>query len=1191
MRFVFLLFITSVLFITGISQAQEAIPYSGNSASQSFIQEKPGHITGALIINDSVKVIDTDMTEMVNIIVEYKDTPLFMLQIDSKIKKPVTASYMSRQTQFSSDLPGLYEKANKAYNVQLGLPQKKREYFKLFSGASLSVPRAMISMISSLPYVRKVYMDKILKVNLRESVRLIGADSVWSKFNDEGDSIVIGIIDTGVDYLHPALGGGFGKGFKVMGGYDFVNRDNNPMDDHGHGTHVAGIAAADGTEIKGVAPKALLMAYKVLNKDGEGFESDCIAAVERTVDPNEDNNTEDMLDVVNMSLGAEEGNPFDPMSQAVNNAVRLGVTFCISAGNSGRDYRISSPGSSELAITVGATDKSTRLAYFSSKGPSKRLFAIKPEILAPGVGIRSCFLNGDYKTLDGTSMASPMVAGVCALLKHMHRNWTPKMIKSAIMATAKDYNLCPMSYGAGFLNAPKAMDVKSFAFPSGLSFGIDSMNSRAWIRKDTISILNESTSTQSYNITVDGLASGITLDVDRNVLLLQPGESGKVVFTLSVDNKTIEHMYMESYSYGGKVNIRGSADTLAIPWAFVRGPFVQVNFAKPPVFSFIYGTHDWRTLENEWTSNDLNQAEILLSKGSYSLISIFSDTENGIPALYFVDKPFSLGGFSSIYAGPSDAGNSIRVNGVDESGRKFSSLPNSRNNFFFSFPNYGVFSNARQGLYYSFSSDYILKVSNTTIFTAINAGQFQFDPAMDNAVRILRFPLMSNVTDSVNLTNSPSGFLKRTITINQPEGSEASISNCFNAPLNKIIIDDPSSRIKSPKWKGVLYMTPETDNSFAHSAIIQSLKENGVPNWTSGSLLARYGAVGVTPMGYYTPAPFITDPDEAISFGEGPVYADLYYGMALMGSSIQLCPHVSIYGRMNELRTGDESYTTYTSYDENGNIISYGPLSAMEFPQGRFKLEFTTSNFMVAGVKGKGRYYTEMSSAENKAELPHIVSLQILNSNGTPSGILTAGRRGKISFSVSSLDENFKNKIDTSWTRLYLKKNGSQEWEQVKIGKRTFSEDTTLTSTADIGKFLETDSTLIDLKIVTQSLSKQKVEWILVPAFAVGDYRYKISDEEDYTLRIPTADYILYNNFPNPFNASTVISYGLPKRSHVEVRIYDILGREVTTLVDRVQEAGQYKVAFDGRDLTSGMYICRMSSGSFAKVQKILLVK
>ncbi|HEX2960396.1 MAG TPA: S8 family serine peptidase [Ignavibacteriales bacterium] len=898
-----------------------------------------------------------------------------------------------------------------------------------------------------------------------------------------------------------------------------------------------------------------------------------------------------MLDVVNMSMGADEGNPFDPMSQAVNNAVRLGVTFCISAGNSGQAYSISSPGSAELAITVGATDKSDRLAYFSSRGPSKRLFAIKPDILAPGVGIRSCFLNGGYQTFEGTSMASPMVAGVCALLKHMHRSWTPEMIKSAVMTTAMDYNLSPMSYGAGRVNALRAMNINSFAIPSVINFGIDTLNSNTWIRKDTITILNQSSSVQSYNITIEGLTSGIMIEADHNLLSLQPGEPGKVVFTLTVDTKTIQSMYMESYSYGGKVNIRGTSDNLVIPWAFVRGPFVQVNFTKPPEFSCIFGKYETHVLEREWTSNDLDQAEFLLEKGGYSLISVFSDTENGIPALYFVEKPFSINSFNSISAGPSDAGNSISFNGVDESGRKLSSLPNSRNNFIFSFPSYGSVTDARFGVYYSFSSNNILKISNTSVLTSINAGQFQFDPSLDNAVRIIRFPLLGNITGDVNFTNSSSAFLKRAIIISQPEGSETGINNYFYSPSNSIVVDAPSSRIKSSKWSGVLYITPETDNGFAHSAIIQSSKENGSLNWMSGRLLARYGAVGVTPMGYYTPASFITNPNDAISFGEGPVYADLYYGLALMGSSIKLCPRVSIYGRMNELRAGDDSYTTYTSYDENGNIISHGPLSSMQFPQGRFKLELLTSNFMVAGVKGKGRYYAEINSAENNAELPHIVSLQIMNPNGTSSGILKAGSKGKISFSVLSLDENFKNKIDTNWTRLYLKKNGSPDWEQVKIGKRTFSENMTLTSVADIGKFLETDSTLIDLKIVTQSLSKQRIEWALVPAFAVGDYQYKVSDEEDYTLRIPTADYVLYNNFPNPFNASTVISYGLPQRSHVDVRIYDILGREVTTLVDRVQEAGQYKIEFDGSRLTSGMYICRMASGNYTKVQKILLVK
>lgn len=1191
MRFVFLLFIADILLINRISIAQDIIPGSLNSQSlkkHTFIQTKPGHITGTLIINDSLKTIDADMTEMVDIIVEYKDTPLFLQQKDSKIKKPAVNSYLSRQTQFSSDLSALYRSANKAYNVQFRLPEKKREYFKLFSGASMSVPRALVSMISSLPYVKKVYVDHLIKAGLAQSVKIIGADYVWNNFNDEGDSVIVGILDTGIDYLHPALGGGIGKGFKVIGGYDFVNRDNDPMDDHGHGTHVAGIVAGNDSSIKGVAPKALLMAYKVLNRTGEGFESDCIAAVERAVDPNEDNNFDDRLDVVNMSMGDEGGNPLDPLCQAVNNAVNLGVTFCISAGNSGQFNRISSPGSAELAITVGATEKSNRLADFSSKGPSKKLFAIKPEILAPGAGIYSCFPNGKYETLSGTSMASPMVAGVCALIKHKHKNWTPAMIKSALTTTARDYGLDVMSYGSGLVNAPKAMKVSSFAFPSMLNFGIDSMTADTWMRKDTITILNESESLQSYDITAEGLSSGITIDLDHSTLTLQPGQSEKIVFTLTVNNKTLPDLYMSSKSYYGKVYLRGTSDSLTIPWAFVKSPFLQVNFSKNPLFSIIYGDWDKYQFESAWTSNSYDQAEFILQKGSYILLSVFSDIENGRPALYFVEKFFGMNSFKSISAGPSDADKSISFNGVDERGRKLSSLENSWNNFLVSFPSYGTRSSTRSGLYYSLPPDYTLKISRTTSATGITAGQFQFDPSRDNAVRILRFPQIYEVTGDINLTNSPSGFLKRNITINQPEDgtSEAGINNCLRGSYGYISNINPLYRIKDSKWNGVLYITPETGSDFRHTAIVQSSRKNGGLNWISDGFIATRSEVGVIPMGYYSPAVYISNENDPLSFGEGPVYPEVYLSQVL-GAESKLCLQVSLYGRMNELKIEDNSLTAYRFYDLKDNIISEALL-----PEGKSRFELLTNNYTVAGIKGKGRYYTELDLTDkNRQQLPCLTGLQVLNSSGSPTGILKAGDKGKISFSVLSLDENFKSNIDTSWTRLYLKRTGTTDWEEIKTGKRIFNENGRIDNIADVGKFADTDSSLIDLKIVTQNVFKQRIEWVMVPSFAIGNYRYKMPEEDDYTLRIPTSGYVLYNNFPNPFNSSTVISYGLPHSAHVDIRIYDVLGREVRTLVNRVQEGGQYKIEFNGQSLPSGMYLCSMKAGNYTKVQKILLVK
>src|SRR5207248_7841034 len=125
--------------------------------------------------------------------------------------------------------------------------------------------------------------------------------------------------------------------------YDFVNKDNDPMDDHFHGTHVAGIVAGNSSTLLGVAPEASLIAFKVLSASGSGSDSDVLAAVERTVDPNGDGDTSDRVDVANLSLGGS-GGPDDPLSAAVDNASALGVVFAIAAGNSGGGHTIGNPG-------------------------------------------------------------------------------------------------------------------------------------------------------------------------------------------------------------------------------------------------------------------------------------------------------------------------------------------------------------------------------------------------------------------------------------------------------------------------------------------------------------------------------------------------------------------------------------------------------------------------------------------------------------------------------------------------------------------------------------------------------------------------------------------------------------------------------------------------------------------------------
>jgi len=284
---------------------------------------------------------------------------------------------------------------------------------------------------------------------------------------------------------------------KVVGGWDFSEDDADPMDYHGHGTHVAATAAGNGI-LRGVAPGALIYALKVFPN---AYVSTIISAIDYSVDPNGDGDFSDHLDVINMSLGGY-GNPNDPLSQAVDNAVNLGVIAVAGAGNSGPEgndicrhialdptgasYSICTPGTARKAITVAASDKSDNIAGFSSRGPTS-IEKEKPDVTAPGVNICAaqwdnvwasleCF-DGRHIAISGTSMATPHVSGVVALMKQAHPNWTPSQIKDTLMNAAVDLGEPLFTQGWGRIDAIKSVlgdELRAIGLPVEISYSCHS---------------------------------------------------------------------------------------------------------------------------------------------------------------------------------------------------------------------------------------------------------------------------------------------------------------------------------------------------------------------------------------------------------------------------------------------------------------------------------------------------------------------------------------------------------------------------------------------------------------------------------------------------------------------------------------------------------------------------------------------
>jgi hypothetical protein len=222
-----------------------------------MIEPKEGHITSYMVTRDwEDQIRDIDLTEEVEIIVEFKEEPFFIQEkrsreLDGALNKSTNSFfYQSRFDRLANDLNQIDQNVRSFNKSISGSSMIKSKFYKTFFGASITVPWGALNQIQELNYVKKIHRNKRMRICLNESVTLIRADSVRNRYGTDGDSIIVGILDTGIDYNHPALGGGFGPGFKVIGGYDVFNQDDDPMDDHSHGTHVAGIIAADGEQIR-----------------------------------------------------------------------------------------------------------------------------------------------------------------------------------------------------------------------------------------------------------------------------------------------------------------------------------------------------------------------------------------------------------------------------------------------------------------------------------------------------------------------------------------------------------------------------------------------------------------------------------------------------------------------------------------------------------------------------------------------------------------------------------------------------------------------------------------------------------------------------------------------------------------------------------------------------------------------------
>lgn len=319
------------------------------------------------------------------------------------------------------------------------------------------VPVDRILDATTLPGVVMIELDGILTTANGDAAVLHGVDTVWADTGYDGAGSAVAIIDTGIDGAHASLDDldddNSTDDPKVIAFYDPVNNPTLtngtevfPYDDQGHGSHCAGTTAGTGApnyEHIGMAPQAFLVGVKVLDAGGSGSFATVMAGMEWTVE----NRYRYNIRGASMSLGGPglaewASSNDDSVNRYANEMMAAGIAIFIAAGNNGVSAQIGTPGSAEDAITVGALDKNSAIAVYSSQGPTEEL-RVKPNVAYVGSNVMSVAFNtGDqYTGMSGTSMATPGAAGVAALMYQANPDLSPFDIKN-IMQETSTYRLC-----------------------------------------------------------------------------------------------------------------------------------------------------------------------------------------------------------------------------------------------------------------------------------------------------------------------------------------------------------------------------------------------------------------------------------------------------------------------------------------------------------------------------------------------------------------------------------------------------------------------------------------------------------------------------------------------------------------------------------------------------------------------------
>ena len=936
------------------------------------------------------------------------------------------------------------------------------------SGAKITTREWMIKHLEQLPYIKFIEEEVEVKAFDDTTNELIKADSVWSELESTGDGVLIAIIDTGIDSSHTELDNG-----KVIGGYDFVNNDDDPYDDHYHGTHCAGIAAANGSTLQGVAPDADLMAVKVLNASGSGYSSWIINGIEYAVDPDEDPMTDDGADIISMSLGGP-GNPDDAMSEAVDNAVDNGVFTTISAGNSGsNNYTIGSPGCARKVITIGASDNNDNIASFSSRGPNLLTYGIKPDITAPGVSVYSSMPNNQYSYKSGTSMSCPHVAGAAALLLELDPDLEPEEIKAAFIHSAEDISANLWEQGAGRLDVYNATFVESAFIPQSISFGVVDLTVDVWTKPDTVMLRNLGDEDKTYVLSVEGtLPDSLTFSIEPDTVDINAGDETQIVITARCVNDDVPNPDGTIPTYEAKLVAASDYDEIKSPIAVIKSPMIDFSFDASVYFLLVHNNDDiYNFIFNPGT-----EYQMLLPPDTYDVILEFQSDE------MVVREDLILEDVLEVNINRSDAENYIGFAMYNPDGYQL-------------YFNRGVVqfieSESGYGTYSAGGHPSLVEISDVSDNYLYEGVPFYYTYSQTRDYYMTPWAISEGINGNISISNDHEDYKQMNYSYDLDDGItqifyKEYISQGWGYSFTNYSTDLTSqNRIESP-FQRRIFVTPIPYDDFGLTYFAEEIHNtSGDANPTSANLLYKgsynkctYPDTLRTYCFDWENEQFMsTESNLDINVGHSAPawiagFDNLFFQIKLSGKPTYAYRYFTDqYGnvKMNTVT----SYSVFDGSDvpvETGTLINrdnYSYFDMISVSPGDYEIEFYYDQYNINGNQGLATVRAEFDLYGSDNDPPYLESFMIL-SDGLPAEILESSATNYVTF-VAADD----NQISTA--ELYYQPNNGSSWTEISLSN---SGDV---YTGDIPSSLENG--LYSLKLTLTDNSNNPLIFTLDPAF------------------------------------------------------------------------------------------------------------